>query len=187
MIQILAFFLYTNFQKPMCYQPAQQDNLALVEVVHKRANTLQTLIAPQDPLDIVKAAEEASNKFNVDIALVFAIIEIESRYAKRAKSKKGCQGLTQVSKSTGKYMAEKLGIVKYDPLNIRHNILVGVGYLRELLDQFKDLKPAITIYNRGIVNWLDNPVHSRYSHGVMKRYNYLRKLIKKEDGLTCQK
>jgi soluble lytic murein transglycosylase len=104
---------------------------------------------------------------------------------KRVKSKKGCMGLIQVSRSTGRYMAEKLGIKNYNPFDVKHNVLVGIGYLRELLDQFGDLKTAITVYNRGIVKWLDNPTPSGYSHGVVKRYNYLKKLIKKENGLTC--
>ena len=185
MLPIITFIIFMN-SAPICEIPIKQDNYALVEVVHKRAHTLQTLIAPQDPLDIVRAAEEASNRFDIDVALVFAIIEIESRYSKKAKSKKGCMGLTQVSKLTGKYMANKLKITNYNPFNIRHNLLTGIGYLKELLDQYKDLKKAITIYNRGIVNYLDNPKISRYSHGVVKRYKYLKSVIKKEDNLSCK-
>lgn len=185
MLPILTFLIFMN-TAPMCEIPIEKDNYALVEVVHKRAHTLQTLIAPQDPIDIVRAAEEASHKFEIDVALVFAIIEIESRYSKKAKSKKGCMGLTQVSKSTGKYMANKLGIVNYSPFNIKHNLLTGIGYLKELLDQYKDLKKAITIYNKGIVNYLDNPTISRYAHGVVKRYRYLKSMIKKENDLSCK-
>lgn len=186
MLPILTFLILMN-TTPICDFPEEKDHSALVEIVHKRAYTLQTLIAPEDPLDIVRAAEEVSNKFEIDIALVFAVIEIESRYSKRAKSKKGCMGLMQVSKSTGKYMAEKLDIINYNPFNIRHNLLVGIGYLKELIEQHKDLKAAITVYNKGIVNWLDNPKNSRYSHGVVRRYKYLKSLIKKENGLTCNK
>lgn len=184
MLPTLAL-LFTLTTEPICDFPPQKDPSALIEVVHKRSFKLQTLIAPQDPLDIVKGAEEASEKFEIDIALIFAIIEMESRYSKKAKSKKSCMGLTQISKPTFKYMKGKLNV--NNPFDIKQNILAGIGYLKELIDQYHDLKTAITIYNRGIVNYLDNPKTSRYAHGVVKRYKYLKSLIKKENGLTCNK
>jgi soluble lytic murein transglycosylase-like protein len=190
MLSTLALFIFLNTQginscQETLIQP--QDPDPVTEVVFKRAHLLQTSLAPQDPLDIVKAAQEAKGRYDVDLALVLAMIEIESRYSKRAKSKKGCLGLLQVSKSTGRYMAEKLGLDPRNLTEVRNNILVGMAYLKELLIQYGDLKTAVTIYNKGIVNYLDNPTVSGYSRAVMRRYDYLKKVLAKPQGIECHK
>jgi soluble lytic murein transglycosylase-like protein len=160
--------------------------IALQEVIEKRAFVLKTDLEPYDSEQIALTTLEVSKEFNLDISLILAIIELESRYEKRAKSKKGCLGLTQVSKRTGKYIANKFDIKTYSLTTIKDGILIGVAYLKELLIQFKTLPAAITIYNKGIVQWLDNPKTSGYAKKVIKRAKYLKSLIRKENNeITC--
>lgn len=87
---------------------------------------------------------EAASRYEVDPALVKAIIMAESGYNPRAISKRGAKGLMQLMPLT----AESLGVEDaFDPAN---NIRAGVGYFRRLLNQFDgDVELALAAYNAG--------------------------------------
>jgi soluble lytic murein transglycosylase-like protein len=158
-----------------------QDAIPLQEVIEKRAFVLRTDLEKGDSAEIATVTAEVSKRFELDSALILALMEFESRYSKKAKSKKGCEGLTQVSRSTGRYISKKLQLNKYSLTSVKDSILIGIAYLKELIIQFKDPKAAVTIYNKGIVKWLDKPKTSGYSKAIMKRYRYLAAHIKKEE------
>jgi soluble lytic murein transglycosylase-like protein len=87
---------------------------------------------------------KAANRFQVDPALVKAIIMAESGYDPRAISKMGAKGLMQLMPAT----AQELGVE--DAFNPKHNINAGVGYLKKLLNRFDgDVKLALAAYNAG--------------------------------------
>lgn len=87
----------------------------------------------------------ASMKYNVDPALVKAIIKAESGYNPTAVSKKGAVGLMQLMPAT----ANVLGVE--DLFNPEHNINGGVKYLRQLINRFAgNLELAVAAYNSGI-------------------------------------
>jgi len=87
---------------------------------------------------------KAANRFQVDPALVKAIIMAESGYDPRAISKVGAKGLMQLMPAT----AEELGVE--DIFNPKHNINAGVGYFKKLLNRFDgDIKLALAAYNAG--------------------------------------
>lgn len=162
---------------------APTDLVPLQEVIEKRAFILQTKLESSDSAEISSEVNKTANLVNLHPSLILAIIELESRYSKKSKSKKGCLGLTQVSKRTGRYMAQKLKMAEYDLTQIKDNILIGMSYLRELIDQFDgNIKTAITVYNKGIVQWINNPTHSRYANAVMKRYKHLKGVLKTENS-----
>ena len=87
---------------------------------------------------------KAANRYQVDSALIKAIIMAESNYNPKAVSKRGAKGLMQVMPKT----AESLGVGdSFDP---EHNINAGVRYFRKLLNQFDgDVKLALAAYNAG--------------------------------------
>ena len=94
---------------------------------------------PYNPI-IKKAAE----RYEIDPALVKAVIMAESNYNPRAISKVGARGLMQLMPAT----AEALGVE--DCFNPEHNIHGGVRYLRQLLDRFDgDIELALAAYNAG--------------------------------------
>lgn len=97
---------------------------------------------PADPYDGI--IQKAAERYEVDPALVKAIIMAESSYNPRAVSRKGAQGLMQLMPST----ARALGVKDiFDP---EHNIDAGVRYFRKLLNQFNgNVKLAIAAYNAG--------------------------------------
>lgn len=81
---------------------------------------------------------------NLDKRLVHAVIEQESNYQVRARSKKGAKGLMQLMPGT----AAEYGVTNaYDPVQ---NIKAGVAYLKSLLVRFKnDVSLALAAYNAG--------------------------------------
>jgi hypothetical protein len=87
---------------------------------------------------------EAADRYEVDFALIKAIIMVESSYNPNAISRRGAKGLMQLMPKT----AEALGVG--DSFNPEHNINAGVRYFRKLLDQFDgDVKLALAAYNAG--------------------------------------
>jgi soluble lytic murein transglycosylase-like protein len=79
---------------------------------------------------------------DLDARLVHAVIEQESNYEARARSKKGARGLMQLMPAT----ARQYGVRNsYDP---KSNIEAGVRHLKALLSRL-DLPAALAAYNAG--------------------------------------
>jgi transglycosylase-like protein with SLT domain len=114
-------------------------------------------IAELDPAGSVTAAQhlrlETNARFDpiiqrvareqgVDASIVRAVIQVESGYEPRARSRKGAIGLMQVMPAT----ARQYGLRNpYDPAA---NIEVGSRHLKSLLDRLP-LKLALAAYNAG--------------------------------------
>ena len=89
-----------------------------------------------DLIATVAAAHE------LDARLVHAVIEQESNYQVRARSKKGARGLMQLMPAT----ARQYGVSNsYDP---KANVEAGVRHLKDLLSRL-DLPLALAAYNAG--------------------------------------
>lgn len=89
---------------------------------------------------------------DLDVRLVHAVIEQESNYQARARSKKGARGLMQLMPDT----ARQYGVRNsYDP---KSNIEAGVKHLKDLMSRL-DLPLALAAYNAG--------------EGTIKRYGGL--------------
>lgn len=79
---------------------------------------------------------------DLDVRLVHAVIEQESNYQPRARSKKGARGLMQLMPAT----ARQYGVRNsYDP---KSNLEAGVRHLKDLLTRL-DLPVALAAYNAG--------------------------------------
>ncbi|MCA9511282.1 MAG: lytic transglycosylase domain-containing protein, partial [Myxococcales bacterium] len=85
----------------------------------------------------------AANAYELDPALVKAVIAAESNFDPRATSRKGAQGLMQLMPHT----ARSVGVD--DPYSPAQNVLGGARYLREMLDRFGDVTRAVAAYNAG--------------------------------------
>jgi soluble lytic murein transglycosylase-like protein len=87
---------------------------------------------------------EKATKYDVDPALVAAVMEQESRFKTRARSPKGAAGLMQLMPRTGAWMGAKN---LYDP---EQNVDAGVKYLKYLEKRFDgDLTKTVAAYNAG--------------------------------------
>ncbi len=99
------------------------------------------------PADINKydhLITRASVKYNVDSALVKAVIKAESNFNHQAVSPKGARGLMQLMPATANSLQVQ------DSFHPENNIEGGVRYLRYLLNVFKgNLSLALAAYNAG--------------------------------------
>lgn len=99
--------------------------------------------------------ERAALEQRLDPRLVRAVIEVESAWNVRARSRKGALGLMQLMPET----ARRFGV--RDPFDARENISGGTRYLRVLLNQFhENLNYTLAAYNAGekaVVAWGDVP------------------------------
>jgi len=85
-----------------------------------------------------------SAKYDVDPALVAAVMETESKFHSNARSQVGAQGLMQLMPRTGRWMGARN---LYDP---EQNVDAGTKYLSYLSKRFDgDLKNTIAAYNAG--------------------------------------
>ena len=87
---------------------------------------------------------QTANRYQMDPALVNAIVMAESEYNPRAVSKKGARGLMQLMPAT----AAALGVK--DSFNPEQNLDGGVRYFKRLVNRFDgDVKLALAAYNAG--------------------------------------
>jgi hypothetical protein len=119
---------------------------------------------------------EKAEKYDVDPALVAAVVETESRFKSKARSQVGARGLMQLMPRTGRWMGARN---LYDP---EQNLEAGTKYLRYLTERFDgNLKQTIAAYNAGEGNvrrYNGVPPFREtrsYVKNVMKRYEKRKK------------
>lgn len=88
--------------------------------------------------------EHFAQKFQLDKALIKAVIKVESDFNPRVVSHKGAQGLMQLMPET----AREIGV--RNPFDPSDSIYGGSFYLRRMLDTFdRNLDHALAAYNAG--------------------------------------
>jgi hypothetical protein len=88
--------------------------------------------------------QEAASTYDLDPALIRAVMQTESAFDPTVVSRVGAQGLMQLMPK----LAEEMGV--RDSFDPRENIMGGARYLRELLDRFRgNVKLALASYNAG--------------------------------------
>ena len=126
---------------------------------------------------------EKAQKYDVDPALVAAVVETESRFRRTARSPVGAQGLMQLMPRTGRWLgATNL----YDA---EQNVDAGTRYLKYLQERFDgNLKNAIAAYNAGegnVQRYGGVPPFQEtrsYVKRVMSRYQQRKKQFQQLDG-----
>lgn len=94
---------------------------------------------------------------DIDKAVVFSVINIESHFNKNCVSSKGAVGLMQIMPSTAEEVAKQLNLDSFDLTEPKDNILIGTYYLSVLIKRFENLETALCAYNAGPTNvklWL---------------------------------
>jgi soluble lytic murein transglycosylase-like protein len=134
--------------------------------IHKRSTRVRAIasrgarLTQHESIDLY--IQDVCSKYKVDPELVKSIIYHESRYNPKATNG-NCVGLMQLSKRWHADRAKKLGVTNfYDPYE---NILVGVDYLSELFDKYKDPELVLMLYNMK-----HNTALRLYKQGKTSRY-----------------
>lgn len=105
------------------------------------------------PLAYRELVERYAAQQNVDPAWVWGLIRQESRFRADARSSSGALGLMQIMPATGKWLAGKLGIPRFDVARLRDpdtNVMLGITYMRMVTEQL-DGHPVLATgaYNAG--------------------------------------
>jgi soluble lytic murein transglycosylase-like protein len=102
------------------------------------------VVAPVTAVPFGEIIDKVSAAQGVDAKLVRAVIQVESAYQQRAKSRKGAMGLMQLMPETARQYAIA------DPYEPESNIEGGIKHLKTLLQRFAQNVPlALAAYNAG--------------------------------------
>ncbi|MCE1228243.1 MAG: transglycosylase SLT domain-containing protein [Firmicutes bacterium] len=147
-------YLYTYYDRngnvvinnlPPSYVQGQGLTLKHVGVGHVRlAVSRQEMARVLRSPELLGMVDEIAQTVGVDPYLARAIIQAESAFNYKARSRAGALGLMQLMPAT----AERFGVV--DPFDPRQNITGGTKYLKWLMDYYKgDLTRVVAAYNAG--------------------------------------
>ncbi len=114
------------------------------------------------PRQYAELVEKNAEHFDIDEALLYALIKTESGFDKDAVSSVGAKGLTQITPDTFKWLQTKTGEfyeedALFDP---EISVYYGAYFLNMLLEEFGNTETAVAAYHagRGRVNeWLADP------------------------------
>lgn len=124
----------------------------------------QKLENSQYPLSYSEYVEQSAKKYNLEPALVYAVIRTESNFNPNARSAAGAHGLMQITDDTFAHYRGLREEAEDYSLEALYNPAVNIDYgchiLRDHLDIFGDERCAVAAYNAGPGNveaWLENP------------------------------
>ena len=105
-------------------------------------NTEFEVVPPSEAYEEI--IQEAAAEYDIDAALIRAVMQAESAFHPYAVSRAGAEGLMQLMPE----LADEMGVTdSFDP---RENIMGGVRYLKRLLEYHNgDLDLALASYNAG--------------------------------------
>jgi hypothetical protein len=123
--------------------PALVDRIVPDEVPIRDAGAQAVGDAPDPAAPFVEMIERSAAREGVDPLLVRAVIQVESAYQPKARSRKGAAGLMQLMPET----ARRYAVANpYDPGS---NISAGIKHLKMLLDRYAQVPLALAAYNAG--------------------------------------
>jgi soluble lytic murein transglycosylase len=143
------------------------------------------------PLRYEQIVRGHARNYDLDPALVAAVIYQESKFKADAQSSSGAVGLMQLLPATAQGIAVHTGGTEfrtsdlYDPeINVRY----GSWYLRHLLDRYGDERTALAAYNAGQDNvdrWRASGSGIRFSEtrAYVKRVEELKDIYHHAYGL----
>ena len=121
-----------------------------------------------DPSAYDRLIRKMARLYNVDAALIKAVMRAESAFNPHATSHKGASGLMQLMPST----AQQYGVYDiYDPVQ---NVQAAVRYLSDLIERYRNnITLALAAYNAG-----ENAVDEHKGVPPYKEtQNYVRKVL----------
>ncbi|MGZ8375746.1 MAG: lytic transglycosylase domain-containing protein [Gemmatirosa sp.] len=120
--------------------------------------------------ELAGAIHDAAVGEGIEPELAFRVVRVESEFNERATSPVGAVGLTQLMPATARHFVPNVTRKQlYDrDLNLR----VGFRYLRGLIKEYKSVRLALLVYNRGPV-----AVQAALDNGVDPANGYERVVL----------
>lgn len=116
------------------------------------------------PLKYSTYVDKAAEDYDLDPALVYAVIKTESNFDSQAYSSAGAMGLMQMMPESFQWVQELRGESYKDNqlYNPEINVDYGCYFLDYFLDYYGNEQCAVAAYNAGFVvsEWLENPDYS---------------------------
>jgi soluble lytic murein transglycosylase-like protein len=113
---------------------------------------LDTGLLPEERDRLTAAIAAESQRAELPIELVLAVIEVESSGNAFAVSPAGAMGMMQLMPATAEAVAQRIGLrwtgpqQLFDPIT---NVRLGITYLRQLIDRYDSVATALAAYNWG--------------------------------------
>lgn len=101
------------------------------------------------PLDLSGAIHDAAVAEGIEPELAFRLVRVESEFNEHATSPVGAVGLTQLMPGTARHYVA--GVTRKQLYDRDLNLRVGFRYLRGLIKEYKGVRMALLVYNRGPV------------------------------------
>ncbi len=125
-----------------------------------------------------------AQKYDIEKQLLFSLIDVESSFDKDAISKRGAQGLMQLTVKTAFYIADICDYVgEINLFDVDCNLTLGCEYINYLQDKFPSESALLCAYNAGegtVAKWLKNSQYSSDGKTLMViPYSETRDYVKK--------
>lgn len=134
----------TKVEIPMMMAHNDTTTEAAAPVNEKTPEEIRSEVLSPKAARYDKIVEEAAEKYGVDADFIRSIIQQESQFNYKARSKVGAAGMMQLMPRTAKSLGVK------NRLDPRDNIMGGVKYIKQLLDKYNGNKElALAAYNAG--------------------------------------
>jgi hypothetical protein len=117
---------------------------------------------------------EASRRFGIPEAWIWAVMRVESNGDGRAISTAGAMGLMQIMPATWAGTRARYGLGS-DPYDVRDNIMAGTAYLRAMFDRYGNATAMLAAYNAGPGRYDDYIARGRLLPAETRAY--LAKLV----------
>jgi soluble lytic murein transglycosylase len=133
------------------------------------------------PLRYEQIVRGHARNYDLDPALLAAVIYQESKFKANARSSSGAVGLMQLLPATAEGIAVHTGGTQFRTSDLyvpEINVRYGSWYLRHLLDKYGDERTALAAYNAG----QDNVDHWRAS-GSGIQFSETRAYVKRVEEL----
>jgi soluble lytic murein transglycosylase len=133
------------------------------------------------PLQYEGIVRGHAQNYDLDPALLAAVIYQESKFDANARSDSGAIGLMQLLPETAKGIAARTGGTRFtvdDLLDPEINVRYGSWYLRHLLDKYGSEEKALAAYNGGQGN-VDRGIHYPETRHYVQRVLELRDVYRR--------
>jgi hypothetical protein len=173
---------FTNVPTDRRFSEMRLDQSHFSRLLFSSSPRNDASIAPLEaPADLAEMITETAKRYDVEPALVHAVVRAESAFDHRAVSSAGAMGLMQLMPDTAMLVGVR------NAFHPQQNVEGGVSYLRMMLDRFSNnVALALAAYNAGpgaVESYGGVPPYpetQEYIERVLRyRQEYLRRVIER--------